>query len=403
MTSRADHQRRRSTPCSHARRLSQLGPTDLLLATSAAAASLPLVGRHLQRAGSFAAMGVWGMQYADDFVAAARRRVSPSSAHVRQHERNMTKTAALAALQDFVPPSDLATDWPAPDQLPPLLRASAHRRAVYRSSVRYGRLPSQVLDVWRAAHLPNEPAPVVVFVPGGGWIHGSRRMQGYALMAHLASQGWVCLSIDYRVAPHSRWPAHLTDVKTAVAWAREHAHEFGGDQNFVAVAGCSAGAHLAALTGLTANDALMQSELPVDSDTAVDAVVALYGRYDWEDRSTPERLRFMDFLERVVVARTAARYPEVFRQASPIAQVHRGAPPFFVIHGTADWIIPVDQAQSFVERLRAVSDSSVCYLELPGAGHGFDLVDGPRTGSTMTSVALFLNHVRRNSLLVKAV
>lgn len=245
--------------------------------------------------------------------------------------------------------------------------------------------------------------PVLVFVPGGGWIHGSRRMQGYALMSHLAAQGWVCLSIDYRVAPKSPWPAHLIDVKTAVSRAREHAQEFGGDRNFIAIGGASAGGHLAALAGLTANDAPAEVGLPVEANTSVDAVVSLYGRYDWEDRSTPERVRFMDFLERVVVAGTAARYPDVFRQASPIALVHRSAPPFFVVHGTADWIIPVDQAQSFVERLRSVSDSAVCYLELPGAGHAFDLVDGTRTGPAVAAVGMFLNQVRRNSLLTKAV
>jgi acetyl esterase/lipase len=381
----------------------QASPSDLLLAAATTAASLPLVGRHIQQVGSLAAMGVWGRQYADDFAAATRRRFEPSNSHARQQERDMTNDSIANALKGFVPPSDLAITWPRPDRLPPLLRTSAQSRTVSRTTVQYGPLHSQVLDVWRAKDLPNQQAPVLVFVPGGGWVHGSRLMQGYALMSHLAAQGWVCLSIDYRVAPHHRWPAHLTDVKTAVAWAREHAGEFGGDREFVAIAGCSAGGHLAALAGLTGNDPQMQSELPAGANTAVDAVVSLYGRYDWEDRSTPERVRFMDFLERVVVAGTTASHPDVFRQASPIALVNRSAPPFFVIHGTADWIIPVDQAQSFVERLRSVSNSQVCYLELPGAGHAFDLMDGARTGSTMAAVGLFLTQVRRNSLLTKAV
>ena len=378
-------------------------PSDLLLATSAAATSLPVVGRHVQRFGSMAAMGVWGGRYAGDFAEATRRRLAPDASGIRKRERSMTNGAVVGALSGFVPQSDLAETRHRPDQLPPLLRASTHRRAIYQSTLQYGPLSSQVLDVWRSRDLPNEPAPVLVFVPGGGWIHGSRRMQGYALMSHLASQGWMCLSIDYRVAPKSPWPAHLIDVKTAVSWAREHAHEFGGDRNFIAIAGASAGGHLAALAGLTANDAPAELGFPADANTSVDAVVSLYGRYDWEDRSTPERLRFMDFLERVVVAGTAERYPDVFRQASPIALVHRSAPPFFVVHGTADWIIPVDQAQSFVERLRSVSESAVCYLELPGAGHAFDLVDGTRTGATVAAVGMFLNQVRRNSLLTKAV
>jgi acetyl esterase/lipase len=126
-------------------------------------------------------------------------------------------------------------------------------------------------------------------------------------------------------------------------------------------------------------------------------VVGIYGRYDWEDRSTPERERFVEFLERVVVKRRIARHPEVFRDASPIARVHRNAPPFLVIHGSKDSVIPVEQARSFVERLRAASQSMVGYLELPGAGHGFDLVDGERAGAAAHAISLFLNQVYRTA------
>ena len=254
--------------------------------------------------------------------------------------------------------------------------------------------------MWRPKELPVEPAPVLIFVPGGAWVHGSRLLQGYALMSHLAEMGWVCLSIDYRVAPHHRWPAHITDVKTAIAWARANVDKFGGDRNFVAIAGCSAGGHLAALAGLTPNDPEMQAELPEGSDTSVDAVVGIYGRYDWEDRSTAERARFVDFLERVVVRRKIDRST---RRCSARRPRSRGyipdAPPFLVIHGTGDSVIPVEQARSFVERLRAVSHSVVSYVELPGAGHGFDMIDGARTGSMATAIGLFLNQIHRNRSL----
>jgi acetyl esterase/lipase len=205
----------------------------------------------------------------------------------------------------------------------------------------------------------------------------------------------VCLAINYRVSPQNRWPRHITDVKTAIAWARANVDRFGGDRNFVAVAGCSAGGHLAALAGLAPDDPQYQAKLPEGADSSVDAVVGIYGRYDWEDRSTPERARFVEFLERIVVQRSIARHPEVFRDASPMARVHRNAPPFLVIHGSKDSVIPVAQARSFVERLRSVSASLVSYVELPGAGHGFDLLDGPRAGSMAHAVALFLNQVHR--------
>ena len=140
----------------------------------------------------------------------------------------------------------------------------------------------------------------------------------------------------------------------------------------------------------------MQGDLPEGSDTSVDAVVGIYGRYDWEDRSTVERVRFVDFLERVVVRRKIAKHPDVFRKASPIARVHADAPPFLVVHGTGDSVIPVAQARSFVERLAAASRSVVSYVELPGAGHGFDMIDGARTGAVSTAIGLFLNQIHRN-------
>jgi acetyl esterase/lipase len=116
---------------------------------------------------------------------------------------------------------------------------------------------------------------VLVFIPGGAWVFGRRELQGHALMAHLARRGWVCLSVQYRSSPKHRWPRQMTDVKAAIAWARAHVQEFGGDPNFVAVAGCSAGGHLATLAGLTANDPQWQAKLPVDADTSVDAVVSV--------------------------------------------------------------------------------------------------------------------------------
>ncbi|HZN78462.1 MAG TPA: alpha/beta hydrolase [Mycobacterium sp.] len=403
MTVRPDTRYPGPTIWTRARWFLKAGPADYMLAMSVASASLPVIGKHLEPLGAATAMGVWGYRHMPDFLGAtARSWFEPGNAEVRKLERDSTHNVVEAALRGVVRAEDLDIEWPAPESAPPLWKFRQHRRSVYRTSVRYGNLPSQLLDVWRRKDLPAEPAPVLIFVPGGAWVHGSRLLQGYALMSHLAEMGWVCLSIDYRVAPHHRWPAHLTDVKTAIAWARANVDKFGGDRNFVAVAGCSAGGHLSALAGLTANDPEMQCELPDGSDTSVDAVVGIYGRYDWEDRSTAERARFVDFLERVVVGRKIAKHPDVFRKASPIARVHKDAPPFLVIHGTGDSVIPVEQARSFVAKLRAASHSVVSYVELPGAGHAFDMIDGARTGSMATAIGLFLNQIHRNRSLTRA-
>jgi acetyl esterase/lipase len=82
--------------------------------------------------------------------------------------------------------------------------------------------------------------------------------------------------------------------------------------------------------------------------------------------------------------------------------VHADAPPFLIVHGTGDSVIPVAQARSFVERLRAVSHSVVGYVELPGAGHAFDMIDGARTGSASTAIGLFLNQIHRSRSLIGA-
>jgi acetyl esterase/lipase len=384
-------------PWKTARWLMQAGPADYLLAMSVASAQLPIVGRHLEPLGGATAMSVWGARQMPELVgSAARSWLSPGAGEVRKIQRESTRAVSEAGLRGVVAAEDLQIEWPAPERTPPALNALGHRRHLYRASVRYGDDPAQLLDVWRRKDLPAQPAPVLVFVPGGAWVHGSRILQGYALMSHLAAKGWVCLSIDYRVAPHHRWPQHIHDVKAAIAWARANVDRFGGDRDFVAVAGCSAGGHLAALAGLTIDDSEYQAHLPEGSDTAVDAVVGIYGRYDWEDRSTPERARFVDFLERVVVNKKQSRHGDLFRKASPIARIHPGAPPFLVVHGSGDSVIPVEQARSFVDRLRAVSHSAVGYVELPGAGHGFDMTDGARTGSVATAIGLFLNRIHRD-------
>ena len=247
----------------------------------------------------------------------------------------------------------------------------------------YGPEVGQVLEIWRrpAVDVALAAAPVLVFVPGGGWVHGRSAGQGQALLGRLAARGWVCVAINYRVAPAHRWPAHIEDVSAALSWVRQNVSAYGGSSEFIAVAGASAGGHLATLAGLTTSK--------------VDAVVSLYGRYDWESRGTRERRRFMDFLERVVVGAAQSEAAEIFAAASPVAQVRQDAPPFFVIHGSHDAIIPVPQARHFVDELSLVSSSPVVYAELPGAGHAFDLVDPYRAMVMARAVEQFLDSTRR--------
>jgi acetyl esterase/lipase len=367
------------------RRISRLRPADVVLATARAYSALPVVGRHLEPFAGLTAMALWGGHYAPASLrAAVNRRTGASSAPA------LDGSAELGGR-------------PAGNRIPPFARANAQRRrCLHASSVRYGGHPAQLLDVWRRPDLPPG-APVLLFVPGGAWVQGTRVLQGHTLLSHLVRRGWVCLTMDYRVSPVHRWPRHVADVNAAIAWTRANVDRYGGDRDFVAIAGCSAGGHLAALAGLTPGDPAFRGELPDDADTSVDAVVGIYGRYDWQDRSTPTRKNFMRFLERVVVRDSQHRHPEVFEAASPMARIHADAPPFLLLHGEMDAIIPVDEARQFHAALAATSRQRVVYSELPRAGHAFDLVDSSHARRCAVETSQFLTEVREAQLTRRAV
>jgi acetyl esterase/lipase len=277
----------------------------------------------------------------------------------------------------------------------PLRNTMARRRYVEKKNVvsygPHGR--ANLADIWRRRDLPLDgKAPVLLQVPGGAWVIGMRRPQAYPLLSHLAARGWVCVSIGYRVSPRHTWPDHIVDVKRALAWVKENIADYGGDPNFVAISGESAGGHLCALAALTPNDPKFQPGFE-DADTSVVAAVPIYGRYDWFTTEGEGRREFVELLEKFVVKRTLATHRDVFIDASPIRDVRADAPPFFVLHGTDDSLIPVGEARDFVEQLRSVSKAPVPYAELPHAQHAFDIFSSPRAHQSAEAIARFLSWV----------
>lgn len=257
------------------------------------------------------------------------------------------------------------------------------------------------LDVY----LPTEPAPAgtrrpaIVQVHGGGWVVGSRKEQGIPLLNHLARCGWVGFNIDYRLSPFATWPEHVVDVKRAIAWVREHADEYDVDPDFVAITGGSAGGHLTALAALTSDDRSLQPGFE-DADTTVQAAVPFYGVYDLLDEErTSLPLLHPWVLEPLVLKKRRTSDPEAFRAASPRHRITAGAPPMLVVHGDADSLIPVGQARTFVQELRATSRAPVAYLELQGGEHAFDVIPSWRTAPVVETIERFLRtvHARRTS------
>lgn len=287
------------------------------------------------------------------------------------------------------------TDEPAGTRRGRLFHAGGGRRryAAQTSDIAYG--PGgrdNQLDIWRHPELPaGHPAPVLVQVPGGAWTINDKRGQAYPLMSRMAELGWICVPINYSKSPRKAWPAHIVDVKRAIAWVRENIADYGGDPGFIAITGGSAGAHLASLAALTGNDPRFQRDFE-KSDTTVAAAVPFYGVYDLTKVASMNEM-MLPFLESFVMQTRYVDDPALFESASPIAHVHAGAPPFFVLHGEHDSVIPSVQAQDFCLALRAAGAPTVCYGEVPNAHHAFDILATMRSLLAADAVADFLGVV----------
>ena len=284
-----------------------------------------------------------------------------------------------------------------------LHRPGPHRKyAAQTSDISYG--PGgrdNLLDIWRRHDLaPGRRAPVLIQVPGGAWAVNGKRGQAYTLMSRMVELGWICVSIDYSKSPRSTFPAHLIDVKRAIAWVRENIADYGGDPGFIAITGGSAGAHLASLAALTPNDPTFQPGFE-GADTTVQAAVPCYGVYDFTDAENMHEL-MLPFLEQFVMRARYADAPERFKAASPISYVHDQAPPFFVLHGEKDELVPCTQARGFCAAMRAAGAQTVAHAELANAHHAFDIISTVRSGLAANAVSDFLGvvYARRASSLL---
>jgi acetyl esterase/lipase len=251
-----------------------------------------------------------------------------------------------------------------------------------------------LLDVWHRSDLPSDGrAPVLVQIHGGAWVMGQKEGQGEPLMGHLAERGWVCVAPNYRLSPRATWPDHIVDVKRVLAWVKDNIASHGGDPDFVVITGGSAGGHLSSLAALTPGLTDWQPGFE-DADTSVAACVPFYGPYDFLNRHGTGRDDMTSFLEARVFKSLVAEDRPRWEQASPLSHVGPDAPPFFVLHGTNDSFVPVEQARTFVDELRKVSGNTVAFAELPKAQHAFDTLPSVRAHHTAHAVERFLAVVR---------
>ncbi|WP_181773317.1 alpha/beta hydrolase [Amycolatopsis pittospori] len=286
-------------------------------------------------------------------------------------------------------PTDLATPW-GQLAMPFRMRDPEVRR---ERNIAYAPGGKRfLLDVYS----PREPvtgAPILLQVHGGAWVIGNKDQQGLPLMLHMAKRGWVCVAINYPLSPAARWPAHIVAAKRALAWIRDNAESYGGDPSFVAVTGGSAGGHLAALLALTANDPTLQPGF-TEADTSIQACAPHYGVYDFAAtsgrRSSKTRLKTLIAKHVFAPDKDPDHFLDDYIAASPLDRITEDAPPFFVIHGVHDSLVPVGEAREFVQRLREKSKREVAYAEISGAQHAFDVFPSIRSAHVVRGVERFL-------------
>lgn len=317
-------------------------------------------------------------------------------------------TSALDAELGIDRRTTTADIWPRPDGAPAKRAGVWRTLRIYREyvtdidgNIPYGDCGSRnYLDVWRRPDLdPAGRAPVLLQVHGGAWMVSNKREQAQPLMSHLAELGWVCVSINYRLSPRSTWPDHIVDVKRAIAWVKDHIAEYGGDPDWIAITGGSAGGHLSALAALTPNLAEFQPGFE-DADTRVQAAVPFYGVYDINEGGAPVHDLLVPTTQTYVFKEKRSRCPEMYRTASPVSHISEDAPPFFVLHGTNDSLVPVQQNRDFAAKLRRVSKAPVVYAELPFAQHAFDIFASPRSAHSTVAVEQFLAEVYSRARVV---
>ena len=244
----------------------------------------------------------------------------------------------------------------------------------------------------------NEKRPTVIYIHGGGWVIGNKGQQGLPTLNHLAANGWTCFTINYRLSPRATFPDHIIDVKRAIAWVKEHGHEFGADTDFITLIGGSAGGHLAALAALSPNDKSFQPGFE-DADTSVQGCVALYGIFDLLDREKnwPHRgLRTL--MATQVIKKSVSEAREIYESGSPISRITDTAPPFFLLHGDQDTLVPIRESRRFLETFKRISKSPAILGELPGAQHAFEVFPSIRTAYAVEAIEEFCAAIYSRSL-----
>ena len=271
-----------------------------------------------------------------------------------------TTLAATAAAALF-PPISVAADAPG-------TRAETRRVSKDVAYVEGGH-EQQRLDIF----LPRSagPHPLIVWVHGGAWRAGSKADMP---LGGLIAQGFAVASVDYRLSTVAPMPAMMHDIKAAIRFLRAHAAEYGFDAKRFAVAGSSAGGHLAALTGTSNGNVQLEGKLGThcDQSSDVQAIVSFFGASNLQTilgQSTEHGLSVRVPALQLLLGGQPDEKPALAKLASPVAHVNAHVPPLLLIHGDADPQMPFEQSRELDAAYRKAG-RPVEFIVMPGSVHG---------------------------------
>ena len=221
------------------------------------------------------------------------------------------------------------------------------------------------------------PLPLVIWIHGGGWANGDKSPSPQFLQ--LVPRGFAVASINYRLSGQSPFPAQIEDCKAAVRWLRAHAKDYNLDPDRFGVWGLSAGGHLAALLGTSGDVKELEGNVGghLDVSSRVQAVSDYAGPTDlsqfWAQAGEDNvfwKTKGDTYFDRLFGKGPLEDHPELIARANPINFISTDDPPFQIFHGVKDVLVPIGQAEIFVEALKAKGVNCE-YTPLPTLGHGF--------------------------------
>lgn len=207
-------------------------------------------------------------------------------------------------------------------------------------------------------------SPAFVFIHGGGLVKGDKNKFNRRI-TQFAQRGVVGVSVMYRFAPEHRFPAAIEDVKAAIRFLKANAKPLNLDPNRIFVAGISAGGYVATMIGVTGN-ASGFSDLGIypEFDASVRGVISQSGSIaDFTSKQNRDFVLVKRFINNDMPDREAA-----LAAMSPLTYLDKNDPPFFLVHGSADKVVPVEMTREFAVELKKIGHEFI-YIEVEGGNH----------------------------------